>query len=142
MGRPGVRTWLLSVVHNRAIDQLRSQASRRRTQERIEASAPRSQPSDAFSEVLRRQPQHAAAKGLRGLCAFQLQRYDEALADLLQAMDLGISRWAVFSRGQTDRRTIARVQLAAPLLRAGSAQHERHRFATDPCGFRFTGVNL
>jgi RNA polymerase sigma-70 factor (ECF subfamily) len=51
--RASVRTWILSIVHNRAIDQLRSTASRRRTQERVEAEAPRSQPSEAFSEVWR-----------------------------------------------------------------------------------------
>ncbi|HET7272234.1 MAG TPA: sigma-70 family RNA polymerase sigma factor [Rubrobacter sp.] len=51
--RGSVRTWVLSIVHNRGIDQLRSTASRRRTQEKIEASAPRSQPSEAFSETWR-----------------------------------------------------------------------------------------
>src|SRR5215217_213082 len=48
--RGSVRTWILSIVHNRGIDQLRSQASRRRTQDRVEATAPRSQPSEAFGE--------------------------------------------------------------------------------------------
>src|SRR3712207_6661969 len=48
--RGSVRTWLLSIVHNRGIDQLRSLASRRRMQEKIEASAPKSQPSEAFAE--------------------------------------------------------------------------------------------
>ena len=47
--RGSMRTWLLSIVHNRGIDQLRSQASRRRTQEKIEAQAPTSQPSEAFA---------------------------------------------------------------------------------------------
>jgi RNA polymerase sigma-70 factor (ECF subfamily) len=51
--RGSVRTWILSIVHNRGIDQIRSQASRRRTQEKIEASAPRSQPSEAFAETWR-----------------------------------------------------------------------------------------
>src|SRR5215208_6635171 len=49
--RGSVRTWILSIVHNRGIDQLRLTASRRRTQEKIEALAPRSQPSEAFSET-------------------------------------------------------------------------------------------
>jgi RNA polymerase sigma-70 factor, ECF subfamily len=31
--RGSVRTWVLSIVHNRGIDQLRSSASRRRTQD-------------------------------------------------------------------------------------------------------------
>jgi RNA polymerase sigma-70 factor (ECF subfamily) len=51
--RGSVRTWILSIVHNRSVDQLRTQASRRRAQEKIEASAPRSQPSEAFAETLR-----------------------------------------------------------------------------------------
>ena len=51
--RGSVRTWLLSIVRNRGIDQLRSHASRRRMQERIEASVPRSQPSEAFAETWR-----------------------------------------------------------------------------------------
>ena len=48
--RGRVRTWMLSIVHNRSIDQLRANATRRRMQEKIEASAPRSQPSEAFAE--------------------------------------------------------------------------------------------
>ncbi len=51
--RGSVRTWILSIVHNRGIDQLRSHASRRRTQDKLEASAPRSQPSEAFTETWR-----------------------------------------------------------------------------------------
>src|SRR3712207_1408237 len=39
--RGSVRTWILSIVHNRGIDQLRSMASRKRTQDRVEQSAPR-----------------------------------------------------------------------------------------------------
>src|SRR5215212_6849913 len=49
--RGSVRTWILSIVHNRGIDQLRSHASRRRTQEKIEASAPRFQQGEAFTET-------------------------------------------------------------------------------------------
>ena len=49
--RGSVRTWLLSVVHNRGIDRLRSEASRRRTREAAEAEAPRSQPSEAFARA-------------------------------------------------------------------------------------------
>ena len=48
--RGSVRTWLLSIVHNRGIDQLGSLASRRRSQEKIEASAQRYQPSEAFAQ--------------------------------------------------------------------------------------------
>lgn len=48
--RGGVRTWVLSVVRNRGIDRLRHQATRRRAQDRFEATAPRSQPCEAFAE--------------------------------------------------------------------------------------------
>jgi len=51
--RGSVRTWLLSIVRNRDIDQLRSLASGRRTQEKIEAFAPKSQPNDAFAQTWR-----------------------------------------------------------------------------------------
>jgi tetratricopeptide (TPR) repeat protein len=47
---------------------------------------------DAFVDVLRRQPTHAGALGLKGLCEFELRRYDRALADLLEARNLGVSR--------------------------------------------------
>jgi RNA polymerase sigma-70 factor (ECF subfamily) len=52
--RGSVRTWMLSVVRNQSIDRLRSQASRRRTQEKAEAEAPRSQPSEVFAETWRK----------------------------------------------------------------------------------------
>jgi RNA polymerase sigma-70 factor, ECF subfamily len=51
--RGSVRTWILSIVHNRGIDQLRSAASRRRTQDKVEAEAPKAQSSDAFSQAWR-----------------------------------------------------------------------------------------
>jgi len=46
--RGSVRTWVLSIVHNQAIDQLRADASRRRTQQLVELSTVAYQPSDAF----------------------------------------------------------------------------------------------
>ena len=49
--RGSVRTWVLSIVHNRGIDRIRSSASRRRTREKAEAEAPGSQPSEAFPEA-------------------------------------------------------------------------------------------
>ena len=48
--RGSVRTWILSILHNRGIDRLRSAATRRRTQEKIEAAAPTFQSSEAFQE--------------------------------------------------------------------------------------------
>jgi RNA polymerase sigma-70 factor (ECF subfamily) len=65
--RGSVRTWLLSIVHNRGIDQLRSFASRRRTQNRVEASAPRSQPSEAFAESWRNAQREQVRKALKTL---------------------------------------------------------------------------
>jgi RNA polymerase sigma-70 factor (ECF subfamily) len=49
--RGSVRTWILSVVRNQGIDQLRAKAIRRRMQEKAEASAPRYEPSEAFAQA-------------------------------------------------------------------------------------------
>ena len=65
--RGSVRTWILSIVHNRGIDQLRSLASRRRTQEKIESSAQRSQPSEAFVQSWRNSPREQVREGLKTL---------------------------------------------------------------------------
>jgi len=46
---------------------------------------------DAFARVVRSQPKHASAYGFKGLCEFQLKNYEEALSDLLQAGDLGVT---------------------------------------------------
>jgi RNA polymerase sigma-70 factor, ECF subfamily len=71
--RGGVRTWILSIVHNRGIDQLRSLASRRRTQDRVEASAPRSQPSEAFAETWRNSQRDQVREALNTLPPEQLK---------------------------------------------------------------------
>jgi RNA polymerase sigma-70 factor (ECF subfamily) len=71
--RGSVRTWLLSIVHNRGIDQLRSVASRRRTQDRIEASAPRFQPSEAFAESWRNSQREQVREALKTLPPEQLK---------------------------------------------------------------------
>ena len=71
--RGSVRTWILSIVHNRGIDQIRSQASRRRTQEKIEASAPRSQPSEAFAETLRNSQRDQVRQALNTLPPEQIK---------------------------------------------------------------------
>ena len=74
MGERGsVRTWLLSIVRNRSIDQLRSHASRRRTQDRIEASVPRSQPSEAFAETWRNSQRDQVRDALNTLPPAQLK---------------------------------------------------------------------
>jgi RNA polymerase sigma-70 factor (ECF subfamily) len=71
--RGSVRTWLLSIVHNRGIDQLRSLASRRRTQEKMEASAPKSQPSEAFAESWRNSQREQVREALKTLPKEQLK---------------------------------------------------------------------
>jgi RNA polymerase sigma-70 factor (ECF subfamily) len=71
--RGSVRTWILSIVHNRGIDQLRSLASRRKTQQKVEAAAPRSQPSDAFTETWRNSQREQVREALRTLPPEQLK---------------------------------------------------------------------
>ncbi len=71
--RGSVRTWVLSIVHNRGIDQLRSLASRRRMQEKVEAEAPRSQPSEAFAESWRNSRRDKVRQALSTLPPEQLE---------------------------------------------------------------------
>jgi RNA polymerase sigma-70 factor, ECF subfamily len=71
--RGNVRSWLLAIVHNQAIDQIRSSASRRRVQEKVEASAPRVQPSEAFAESWRNAQRDQIREALRSLPAEQLR---------------------------------------------------------------------
>jgi RNA polymerase sigma-70 factor, ECF subfamily len=71
--RGSVRTWILSIVHNRGIDQIRSQASRRRTQDKIEASTPRSQPSEAFAQTWRNSQRDQIREALDTLPPEQLK---------------------------------------------------------------------
>jgi RNA polymerase sigma-70 factor (ECF subfamily) len=71
--RGSVRTWILSIVHNRGIDQLRSLASRRRTQNKVEASAPISQPSEAFAETWRNSRREQVREALGTLPPEQLK---------------------------------------------------------------------
>jgi RNA polymerase sigma-70 factor (ECF subfamily) len=71
--RGSVRTWILSIVHNRGVDQLRSTASRRRTQDKVEASTPTSQPSEAFTETWRNSQRDQVREALKTLPAEQLK---------------------------------------------------------------------
>jgi RNA polymerase sigma-70 factor, ECF subfamily len=71
--RGSVRTWILSIVHNHSIDQLRANATRRRMQEKIEASALRSQPSEAFAESWRNSQRDQVREALNTLPAEQLK---------------------------------------------------------------------
>ena len=71
--RGNARTWVLSIVRNRGIDQLRSSASRRRVQEITHASASTSQPSqEAFAEAWRNFQGVQVREALRGLPQEQL----------------------------------------------------------------------
>jgi RNA polymerase sigma-70 factor, ECF subfamily len=71
--RGSVRTWLLSIVHNQGIDQLRSSASRRRMHDKVEASAPRFQPSEAFAESWRNVQREQVREALSSVPEEQLQ---------------------------------------------------------------------
>ena len=71
--RGSVRTWILSIVHNQGIDQLRSQASRRRTQDKVEASAPKYEPSEAFSETWKNSRRDQVREALNTLPQGQLK---------------------------------------------------------------------
>jgi RNA polymerase sigma-70 factor, ECF subfamily len=71
--RGSVRTWVLSILHNRGIDQLRSLASRRRTQDKVEATAPKSQPSEAFAESWRNSQRDQVREALNTLPSEQLK---------------------------------------------------------------------
>src|SRR3712207_2128679 len=73
--RGSARTWILSIVHNRGIDQLRSLASRRRTQDRVEASAPTSQPSEAFAETWRNSQRRSEERRVGKECRSRWSRY-------------------------------------------------------------------
>jgi len=71
--RGSVRTWILSIVHNRGVDLLRSRASRRRTQDKIEASAALSEPSEAFAESWRNTRRDQVREALNTLPPEQLK---------------------------------------------------------------------
>jgi RNA polymerase sigma-70 factor (ECF subfamily) len=71
--RGSVRTWILSIVHNRGIDYLRSNVSRRRTQERVEMTSQTSQPSEAFSEAWRNTQREHVRHALSNLPQEQLR---------------------------------------------------------------------
>ena len=71
-----------------------------------------SEAKEAFSDVLRREPAHAGALGMKGLCEFELREYDAALVDLLQARKMGVAR----SPGIA---TVVRYHAAILLTRAG-----------------------
>jgi RNA polymerase sigma-70 factor, ECF subfamily len=71
--RGSVRTWILSIVHNRGIDHLRSRAARGRMWGKVEASAPTSEPSEAFAETWRNTRQGQVREALKTLPQEQLK---------------------------------------------------------------------
>ena len=71
--RGGVRTWILSIVRNRGTDQLRSSASRRRVQDRVEATTDTWQPSEAFAETWRNSQREQVREALDTLPPEQLK---------------------------------------------------------------------
>ena len=71
--RGSVRTWVLSIVHNRGVDQLRSSAGRRRTRDRVEAETRTSQPSQAVAEAWRNSQREQVRQALRALPPEQLK---------------------------------------------------------------------
>jgi RNA polymerase sigma-70 factor, ECF subfamily len=78
VGRGSVRTWILSIVHNRGIDQIRSHASRGRMQEKVEASTPHSEPSEAFAETWKNTQQEQVREALNTLPPEQLKTLELA----------------------------------------------------------------
>jgi len=71
--RASVRTWILSILNNRGIDELRSSASRRRTQDKVEAQTSTSQPSEAFAQTWHNSQGEQVREALRGLPPEQLK---------------------------------------------------------------------
>ena len=73
VGRGSVRTWILSIVRNSGLDHIRSRASRGRVRGEVEASAPTSEPSDAFDEAWRNTQQEQVREALNALPREQLK---------------------------------------------------------------------
>ena len=98
--RGSVRTWILSIVHNRGIDGFRSASSRRRTQEKAE--------TEAVALAERHEPGEAFAEAWRG---YRRERLREALGALPREQREAVALAHLHGRTQTE---IA-VQLGLPL---------------------------
>lgn len=72
-GRGSVRTWILSIVRNGGIDQIRAAASRGRTQDEFEVLAIKTQPSEAFAEAWRNSRRDRLREALSTLPSDQLE---------------------------------------------------------------------
>jgi RNA polymerase sigma-70 factor (ECF subfamily) len=92
--RGSVRTWILSITHNRGIDHIRSTASRRRTQDRVEMTAETTQQSEAFSETWRNSQRRQVQQALKTLPDEQLKILELAYfsgythAEIAEMLDL------------------------------------------------------
>jgi RNA polymerase sigma-70 factor (ECF subfamily) len=92
--RGSVRTWILSITHNRGIDHIRSTASRRRTQDRVEMTAETTQQSEAFSETWRNSQRSQVQQALKTLPDEQLKILELAYfsgythAEIAEMLDL------------------------------------------------------
>lgn len=92
--RGSVRTWILTIVHNCGVDQIRSSSSRRRTQDKVEASAEVSQPSEAFAETWRNSRRDEVREALKTLPPDQLKILEMAYfsgythVEIAEMMDL------------------------------------------------------
>ena len=71
--RGTVRTWVLSIVRNRGVDLLRSAARHQRIGDKVEATAPTWQPSEAFAETWRNSQREQVREALQGLPLEQLK---------------------------------------------------------------------
>ena len=118
-GRGSVRTWILSIVHNRGIDQLRSLASRRRTQEKIGAEAPRYQPSEAFAESWRNSRRDQVREALNTLPSEQLEILK--LAYFSGYTQVEIARMLDLPLGTVKGRTRLGLKKMSSLFRSRSA---------------------
>lgn len=65
--RGGVRSWVLSIAHNRAVDDLRSRVRQSRALEKAGLLAAEFQPCKAFEEVSRNALQEQVSEALNGL---------------------------------------------------------------------------
>ncbi|CAN5199712.1 sigma-70 family RNA polymerase sigma factor [soil metagenome] len=92
--RGSVRAWILSITHNRGIDHIRSTASRRRTQDRVEMTAETTQQSEAFSETWRNSQRSQVQQALKTLPDEQLKILELAYfsgythAEIAEMLDL------------------------------------------------------
>lgn len=76
--RGSARTWILSMVHSRGVDHLRSASARLRAQDRLEVSAAKVQPSEAFTETWHSLRREGVREALGTLPSEQLEALDLA----------------------------------------------------------------